>query len=420
MTALTGPPRNGSTAVPPSDSTAVTPSGSTAVPPSDSTAVARTLLVEVDDLTTELVGRILTGENAYAEAALTEAQLHLVVRDNLAALLEQLSGSAGRRLQPATVVGRVKAELGVPIAAVLHAYRLAGRLLWERALVTARGTNLDALPQLGSEMWRLLDDYSGAAADAYADYLTERVRHHDVERRAMLRRLFDGEADDPTRRDIARALHLPPLGSFVVVHAETDSGAIEPLFGIEDRLRADFVESIWLTEPGARIGLLNVATARSHERVLSRLRAHATGRIGVSRPFPTPGSAATALREAELAGRCAPPGSPAVTAYGSTPIPLVLAHAPSASRELADDVLGPVLELPPEERDTLLDTLELWFECGGSNTEVAQRLHYHRNTIHYRLRRIETLTDRRCSDPKAAAELYIALHAARLAGFDPA
>ncbi|MEV0292005.1 helix-turn-helix domain-containing protein [Nocardia sp. NPDC050710] len=397
MTALTGPPVN------------------------DSAAVARTLLVEVDDLTAELVGRIRTGDHAYAEStALTEDQLRVVVRDNLVAVLGQLSGSIGCRLQPAAVVGRFKAELGVPLAAVLHAYRLAGRLLWERALTTATGSSLDVLPQLGSEMWRIIDDYSGAAADAYSDYLTERVRRGDSERRAMLRRLFDGDADDPTQRDIARALHLPPLGSFIVVHAETDSGAIEPLIGIEDRLRTEFVESIWLTEPGARIGLLSLATTRSHDRVLSRLRLHATGRIGVSRPFPTPNSAGMGLREAELAGRCAPPGTATVTAYGSTPIPLVLAHAPSASRELADDILGPVLNLPAEERDTLLDTLELWFECGGSNTEVAQHLHYHRNTIHYRLRRIETLTDRRCSDPKAAAELFVALHAARLMGLDPA
>lgn len=39
---------------------------------------------------------------------------------------------------------------------------------------------------------------------------------------------------------------------------------------------------------------------------------------------------------------------------------------------------------------------------------------YHRNTIHQRLRRIETLTGRRCSDPKSAAELYLALRAIRL------
>ncbi|WP_067835234.1 PucR family transcriptional regulator [Nocardia lijiangensis] len=388
-------------------------------PSNDSAAVARTLLDEVDDLTTELVGRIRTGDHAYAEStALTDAELGSVVRDNLVSVLGQLSGSGGRRLQPATVVGRIKAEHGVPLAAVLHAYRLAGRLLWERALITSTGTNLDVLPQLGSEMWRIIDDYSGAAAEAYGDFLTERVRRDDSERRALLRRLLDGDSNDPTQRDIARALHLPPLGSFLVVHAEANPEALAPLLGIEDRFRAEFIESIWITEAGARIGLLSLATGRVHDRVLTRLREHATGRIGVSATFSTAGHASTALREAELAGRCAPPGAATVTVYGNTPIPLVLAHAPSASQRLADDVLGPVLDLAPEERDTLLDTLALWFECGGSNTEVAQRLHYHRNTIHYRLRRIETLTDRRCSDPKAAAELYVALTAVRLAGLD--
>ncbi|MCP2318099.1 PucR C-terminal helix-turn-helix domain-containing protein [Nocardia amikacinitolerans] len=61
----------------------------------------------------------------------------------------------------------------------------------------------------------------------------------------------------------------------------------------------------------------------------------------------------------------------------------------------------------------------MWFECAGSNLEVARRLHFHRNTIHNRLRRIENLTNRRCADPKAAAELYIALRAARLMNPDP-
>ncbi|WP_433567609.1 PucR family transcriptional regulator [Nocardia sp. CA-151230] len=108
--------------------------------------------------------------------------------------------------------------------------------------------------------------------------------------------------------------------------------------------------------------------------------------------------------------RCTHPGSNAVTVYGHTPLPLVLVSAPDAARSLADEILGPILELDDEDRDTL----DLWFDCGGSNTEVAQRLNYHRNTIHYRLRRIETLTGRRCSDPRSAAELYVALRAVRL------
>ncbi|MFF0526902.1 helix-turn-helix domain-containing protein [Nocardia amikacinitolerans] len=67
-------------------------------------------------------------------------------------------------------------------------------------------------------------------------------------------------------------------------------------------------------------------------------------------------------------------------------------------------ILGPILDLPAADHK-----LELWFECAGSNLEVARRLHFHRNTIH----------NRRCADPKAAAELYIALRAARLINADP-
>ncbi|AFU02928.1 PucR family transcriptional regulator [Nocardia brasiliensis] len=388
-------------------------------PANDSAAVARTLLAEVDDLTVELVGRIRTGDYAYAEStALNDAELGFVVRDNLVSVLGQLCGGVGARLQPATEAGRVKAELGVPLPAMLHAYRLAGRLLWERALAVATGTAIDVLPQLGSEMWRIIDDYSGAAADAYGDYLTERVRRDDAERRELLRRLLNGDSHDPTQRDIARALHLPPRGRFLVVHAEAGPQALSPLSGIEARLRAEYVESIWITEAGAHVGILSMATERAHQQALIHLRQYATGRIGLSRPFSIATDARTALREAELAGRCAPAGTATVTAYGDSPIPLVLAHAPSAAEELAHEILGPVLVLPPEECDVLLDTLAMWFECAGSNSEVARRLHYHRNTIHYRLRRIESLTDRRCSDPKTAAELYIALTAARLSGAD--
>ncbi|MFX0578232.1 PucR family transcriptional regulator [Nocardia nepalensis] len=386
-------------------------------PPNGPGVVARGLLERVDDLTGELVGRIRAGDHAYAESTLlTEELLHTVVHANLEAVLGQLAGITGRRLAPAISAGRTKAELGLPLAALLHAYRLAGRLIWERSLTTATDTAQAALTVLGADVWRLIDDYSSAAADAYSEYLADRARRADGERQTMLRALFRTEVEGPALPEITRALHIPNLGMFVVAHAEVGPDGAEPLAGIESRLRALFVNSVWLTEPGARIGLLSLNGPRAHDQALAQLQRCADGRVGVSRIFPSPAAAATALREAELAGRCGRPGTPGVTTYGSTPVPTVLAHAPAAAQELAEDILGPVLDLPDEDRDTLLHTLELWFEHGGSNTAVAQHLHYHRNTIHQRLRRIETLTGRRCSDPKSAAELYFALHAARLHG----
>ncbi|MFF2555023.1 PucR family transcriptional regulator [Nocardia sp. NPDC058058] len=113
-------------------------------------------------------------------------------------------------------------------------------------------------------------------------------------------------------------------------------------------------------------------------------------------------------------GPCTRP-SVSVTSYNPAEIALLVARAPEPGLELAHAILGPVLALPdPTDRDTLLDTLHLWFECAGSSSAVAARLHYHRNTIHHRLHRIEALTGRSCSDPKAAAELYLALRIVRL------
>ncbi|WP_063002297.1 PucR family transcriptional regulator [Nocardia mikamii] len=377
-----------------------------------SEAVARTLLERVDDLTSELVERIRTGDHAYAETtAVPEPLLHAAVHDNMVAVLGQLAGVGGRRLRAAADVGRTKAELGVPLAALLHAYRLAGRLIWERSLAAASG---DTVLSLGSEVWRLIDDYSSAAANAYTGYLAERTARADADRRALLDALFHGETDAAAISEISRTLHLPRTGLFIAIHAVSGVPTVDPLPGAERRLRVAYLNSVWQNDAGVSIGLVSLCGPRARESALARLRQIAAGRVGVSRSFSALSGTAAAVREAELTARCARPGTCDVVDYGSAPVPLVLVHAPDAARGLAHEVLGAVLDLPDEDRDTLLDTLDLWFDCGGSNTEVAQRLNYHRNTIHQRLRRIETLTGRRCSDPKSAAELYLALRAVRL------
>jgi len=156
-----------------------------------------------------------------------------------------------------------------------------------------------------------------------------------------------------------------------------------------------------------------VTALRQHDDIPHVLAEVATTRGGVSRPFQSPSQARDALREAQLASRCTNPGTTAVVRFGATPIPLLLANQPDASWQLADQVLAPVLQLPDPDRDTLLDTLETWSACAGSSTDAAKRLHYHRNTVHQRLRRLEQLTGRSCSDPVGSAGRYVALTAVR-------
>jgi purine catabolism regulator len=57
----------------------------------------------------------------------------------------------------------------------------------------------------------------------------------------------------------------------------------------------------------------------------------------------------------------------------------------------------------------LMQTLEAFFRCHGSPTEMASVLHLHRNTVLYRLRRIEEIGRLRLDDPEVRLNLHLCL-----------
>jgi DNA-binding PucR family transcriptional regulator len=91
-----------------------------------------------------------------------------------------------------------------------------------------------------------------------------------------------------------------------------------------------------------------------------------------------------------------------------------MARMPGEGRRLVHQILGPVLEQPPDDRAVLLDTLTAYVEHGGSAELAAKVLHCHPNTVRYRLRRVHELTRRSLSDPQDIAELATATYALRL------
>lgn len=379
-------------------------------PASSAAQFARLLVADLEALTDELVGLILSGEHAYAETTLLTAdELRGIVRANLDSVLRQLSGETGPELTAPRWTGRLKADYGFPLAALLHAYRLAGRLVWDH-LRAACVDRPELLPDVGGDVWRIIDDYSTAAAEEYGRAVADREGRDAELRRAELRALLDGVLEPGRLRSAAATLQLPASGTFLVVCAEA-SGALS---GIEPRLRENNVPSHWLSEAHTRVGLLSLSDEHAVGAVHEALRREASGRVGVSAPFSVPLDARAALRQAELAMSSIAPGTATVGEYGQSALPLVLAHSPDAARELREAVLGPVLRLPQADRDALLDTVRAWFDCGGSLASTAEKLHYHRNTINHRLRRIEQLTGRDRSNPRDVAELYLAVLADRL------
>lgn len=62
----------------------------------------------------------------------------------------------------------------------------------------------------------------------------------------------------------------------------------------------------------------------------------------------------------------------------------------------------------------ILDTLTCYYECDGRMELVAERMHTHRNTIKYRLHRLQELTGLDLKNPKDNFKLYLAVLARKL------
>lgn len=86
------------------------------------------------------------------------------------------------------------------------------------------------------------------------------------------------------------------------------------------------------------------------------------------------------------------------------------------SRAAARRVLGPVLEYDETHTAHLMDSLRAFLEERRSWQRAAQRLHIHKQTLVYRLRRVEALTARDLSDTADLADLWLALQAATSSG----
>jgi purine catabolism regulator len=87
-------------------------------------------------------------------------------------------------------------------------------------------------------------------------------------------------------------------------------------------------------------------------------------------------------------------------------------HKLPDGRQLALAVLAPVLDARPDVRRERVETLRAILGHGGVG-EAAAALGVHRNTVAYRLRRIEAATGWQLSDPELRLPLAVALEFVR-------
>jgi PucR family transcriptional regulator, purine catabolism regulatory protein len=134
----------------------------------------------------------------------------------------------------------------------------------------------------------------------------------------------------------------------------------------------------------------------------------------------TPGSPAhvsTSYREAMIAVAHASTNDARAAAFARLQAPL--AWLP-ADEELVgvmiERTIGPLILHDQQERSELVRTLNQYLQANGSPSTAARRLHVHRNTLSYRLRKIEGLTGRSLDRMEDCVELWLALRADELRG----
>ena len=134
--------------------------------------------------------------------------------------------------------------------------------------------------------------------------------------------------------------------------------------------------------------------------------------VAVSRPFSEPGGrpaaeaeARTTLQAAE--GLANPPPVARADRLAAYRLLGNLHNLPDGARD-ARDLLEPLLSGRPDVRDEHLATLRAVLDHPGV-AEAAVELGVHRNTVAYRVRRIEALTGWRLGDPELRLPLAMAL-----------
>jgi purine catabolism regulator len=133
--------------------------------------------------------------------------------------------------------------------------------------------------------------------------------------------------------------------------------------------------------------------------------------VGVSsRPVAGVGRIADAVREARLALRGAQANGRRMVAYGENDAPF-LPRTIAEANTIVDRILGPLVEYDREHNGDLVHTLEQFLGANRSWQRTAEALYVHKQTLVYRMKRVEELTGRRLDNTGDVAELWFALQA---------
>lgn len=307
---------------------------------------------------------------------------------------------------PAAAYTRRFAQRGLPLEALLRAYRLGDHrfIQWFLAHLADWTDTPEGLERAASEVVAFTVAYVDRISEALIEiYREERKlwgQRTDAARAAQVRAVLADSSVDETTAEIMTGLAMHRWHVGVVLWTATDQrDVVGRMDEVAASLRAARPAPALLVPADAHTLWAWYAAASEQDAQALDLADVVEGdsriRLAIGEParhlagFRT--THGEALRAQVVAQTAVPPHR--VTRFAEVRLSALLSENVDEVRAWVGRALGGLVT-DDEPTARLRDTVRTYLESGGQSTQTAERMHIHRNTVRYRVRRAEEVRGR--------------------------
>ncbi|HYM56298.1 MAG TPA: helix-turn-helix domain-containing protein [Solirubrobacteraceae bacterium] len=294
---------------------------------------------------------------------------------------------------------RARAAEGVRLEDLLRSFGLAHQLGWQLLRRHARSDESEVLLELAAPLARYVDQVSAVVTETYLAERELLVSEEERRTRSLLDRLCVDSPLDAADSELADRLGVPVDGAYAPFAVAMPGRPPHSHAALAARLRRGGWR-LAVTQSDCVVGL----TWKPLE--LPDLGEGPDVILAIGEPTPRGELAAAREEVMVLAEHARRVGLLGRLKAEDHLLEILLERSPRLAGRLREKVLAP---LAGDDHGELAHTLQTLIDCRLDRTATSAALHVHRNTLAYRLKRIEEITGLDLSSPRDLACVYVAL-----------
>ncbi|MBN8870175.1 MAG: helix-turn-helix domain-containing protein [Solirubrobacterales bacterium] len=316
-----------------------------------------------------------------------------------------------------------RVDQGVPLDAILHAFRVGHRVVWAAVLDEADSLpeGRSAVVELTLPFMRYVDAVSTCIASTYATQQHRLEAAADRAAQDLLNLMLSGgDGAEDAARDAGIEIDRPHLFAIATATTDGDRGALRM---IADELREAFGGTALLvvadeSEVTCLVPLGEADPGAVADRCADALGPAFSGRpihhrVGISLAFRGIAEMAIAEQQARSAHALADPARPVLYLGQMSVLDYLLAREDRVASSLIPDAVRDLATSGSAMDRALVETLVAYVDSDMNVQRTAAALPAHPNTVHYRLNRLEEKTGHSHRDVRQVTELAMAIRMVR-------